>query len=244
MARIQLCGRLVVDLEGRRVEDALPGRQGRLLFAYLVLGRLRPVPRDELADALWPRELPTAKDSALSALLSKLRRALGSDLLEGRSALRLLLPAESFVDLEAADEAIHRAESAVRRGAWKEAWGPARVALHTANRRFLPGEEGDWIEETRRHLEGLRLRAHECVARTGLGLGGPELDAALRSGRALVQLAPLRESGYRLLMRAHEEEGNVADGLAVYDLLRQRLHEELGTAPGTLTQALHRELLG
>lgn len=244
MARIQLCGRLVVDLDGRRIEGALPGRQGRLLFVYLVLGRLRPVPRDELTDALWPRELPAAKESALSALLSKLRRTLGPGLLEGRSAIRLLLPAGSVVDLEAAGEAIHRAESAVRRGAWDEAWGPARVALHTANRGFLPGEEAAWIDEERRHLEELRLRAHECVAQAGPGLGGPELDAALRSGRALVKLAPLRESGYRLLMRAHQEEGNVADALATYDLLRRRLHDELGTAPGALTQALHRELLG
>lgn len=177
-------------------------------------------------------------------MLSKLRRALGPGLLEGRSALRLLLPADSFVELEGADEAIHRAESAVRRGAWEEAWGPARVALHTTNRAFLPGENGTWIDETRRHLEEVRLRAHECVARTGFGPGGPELDAALRSGHALVRLAPLRESGYRLLMRAHKAERNLADALAVYDLLRRRLHDELGIAPDTLTQALHRELLG
>src|SRR5688572_10079924 len=41
--RIQLCGRLVVRLAGGRVEDALPGADGRLLFAYLVLNRLRCV---------------------------------------------------------------------------------------------------------------------------------------------------------------------------------------------------------
>lgn len=244
MVRIQLCGRVVVDLDGHRVEDELPGRQGRLLLVYLVLNRLRPVLRGELEDAVWPREPPGAADSALSALLSKLRRALGHGLLEGRSALRLALPPGSFVDLEVADEAIHRAESAVRRGEWADAWGPARVALHTANRGFLPGEDAPWVDEGRRHLEEMRLRAHECVARAGLGLGGPELDAALRSGRALLDLAPLRESGYRLLMRAHEAEGNAAEALGVYERLRVRLHDELGTAPSKLTQALHRELLG
>jgi len=50
-ARIQLCGRFAVDVDGSRVEDALPGRRGRVLFGYLVLHRGRPVPRDEL---LWP----------------------------------------------------------------------------------------------------------------------------------------------------------------------------------------------
>jgi len=41
-ARVQLCGRLVVELDGERVEDKLPGRQGRVLFAYLATNRLRP----------------------------------------------------------------------------------------------------------------------------------------------------------------------------------------------------------
>jgi hypothetical protein len=31
-ARIQLCGRFAVDVVGSRVEDALPGRRGRVLF--------------------------------------------------------------------------------------------------------------------------------------------------------------------------------------------------------------------
>lgn len=43
-ARIQLCGRFVVDIDGTRFEEALPGRKGRLRFAYLVLNRGRPVP--------------------------------------------------------------------------------------------------------------------------------------------------------------------------------------------------------
>jgi DNA-binding SARP family transcriptional activator len=202
-------------VEGRRVEHALPGRQGRLLLVYLVLHRLRVVPRSELIEALWPRELPRAAESSLSALLSRLRRVVP---IEGRSEVRLDLPADAFVDLEAAFEAIHRAESAARRNAWIEAWAPARVALHTASRGFLPGEDAPWIDEQGNRLEDLRLRALEAVA-------------------------ALRESGYRILMQALETDGNPAEALAVYDLLRTRLRDELGAAPGEATQALHRALL-
>ena len=46
--RIQLCGWLVVEPDGRRVEDALPGTKGRLLFAYLVLNRDRRMSRDQV----------------------------------------------------------------------------------------------------------------------------------------------------------------------------------------------------
>ena len=51
--RIELCGQLAVEIEGERIEGSLRGRQGRLLLAYLVLNRHRPVRRDELVDALW-----------------------------------------------------------------------------------------------------------------------------------------------------------------------------------------------
>jgi DNA-binding SARP family transcriptional activator len=70
-ARIQLCGRFVVDVDGSRVEDALPGRRGRVLFGYLVLHRGRPVPRDELLMAGWGQDAPTEAGSALSVLVSK-----------------------------------------------------------------------------------------------------------------------------------------------------------------------------
>jgi SARP family transcriptional regulator, regulator of embCAB operon len=52
-ARVQLCGTFAVELMGRRVDTILPGRQGRLLFAYLVVSRLQPVSRNSLIDALW-----------------------------------------------------------------------------------------------------------------------------------------------------------------------------------------------
>jgi DNA-binding SARP family transcriptional activator len=238
--RIQICGRVVATVEDRRIEPDLPGRQGRLLFVYLVCSRLRETSRHELMSALWLQP-PPAADSALSALVSKLRRLVQID---GRSELRLVLARDAFVDLEAAEEAVHRAESAVRRGTWVEAWAPARIALHTASRGFLAGDDLPWVDERRRHLDDLQLRAHECVAAAGIGLGGTELDSALRSGRALVELAPLRESGYRLLMRALVAEGNAAEALAVYDSLRIRLRDELGTAPGPVTQELYRTLIG
>lgn len=238
--RIQLCGRLVANIGGRRVDEDLPGRLGRLLFAYLVLHRLRPLPRHELMTALWIESLPAAPDASLNALVSKLRRLVP---LEGRTELWLDLEPEAFVDLEAAAEGIHRAEAAVRRCSWAESWAPARVALHTANRGFFRSEDFAWIDAQRRHLEDIRVRAHECIAQAGLGLGGAELDATLRSARALIALAPFHESAYRLLMQALEQQGNVADALTVYEQLRTTLREELGVTPSQATQQLYRRLL-
>ena len=57
-----------MELQGRRLEDTLRGRQGRLLFAYLAINRDRPVRRDELAEALWSgKGAPPAYESLLAA---------------------------------------------------------------------------------------------------------------------------------------------------------------------------------
>jgi len=74
--RVHLLGRLEVQWDGEQLEAALPGRQGRLLFAYLTLHRARPVRRDELIEALWSNEgPPPSGDGLLRPPLSRLRKA-------------------------------------------------------------------------------------------------------------------------------------------------------------------------
>jgi DNA-binding SARP family transcriptional activator len=242
-ARIQLCGRFVAVLDGARVEDSLPGRRGRLLFAYLVLNRGRPLPRDELLLAGWGEEVPAGAGNALSVLLSKLRSGLGADRLRGRAAIELLLPQATFVDVEAALEGAHRAESAIAEGRWAQAWGPAGIAYHVATRPFLTGLEAPWIDQWRRRLEEVRLRGLECFVAAGLGLGGPAVAQAEERARILTELAPYRETGHRLLMEALDRRGNVAEALRAYERLRALLRDELGVAPSPTVQAVHRRLL-
>jgi DNA-binding SARP family transcriptional activator len=242
--RIQLCGRLVVRLGARRVEEALPGAKGQLLFAYLVLNRLRQVDRDELLDAVYGDEASLEHHPRLSVLLSKLRSAVGRELLSGRSQIELVLPPDAFVDVEQALEGLHRAESHVAAGEWAEAWGPAGIAYHVASRPLLQGQDRPWLDEWRRRLDDVRLRGLECFAAARLGLGGPTLPQAEECGRRLIALAPYRESGHRILMEALEQRGNVAEALLVYDGLRVRLRDELGIAPSQSVQSVYRRLLG
>ena len=240
--RIQICGPLAIERDGQRLDAHLPGRQGRLLFTYLVVNRHRQVTRDELAEALWREPDPAAVDTRLNPLLSKLRRVFGADTVDGRSIVRLCLPG-AWVDLEAAADAIHRAESSVAQQEWARAWGPALTALFVAERGFLPGEEAPWIDEVRHQLTVLRLRALECYAAAGLGIGGTELAAAVRAGQQLVRLAPLRESGYRHLMQALAAQDNLAEALNVYGQLSECLREQLGVSPSPATRELHERLL-
>ncbi len=230
-------------IDGRPVEDLLPGRQGRLLFVYLVLNRTRAVRRDELAEAVWPAGPPAAPEVALRALLSKLRSALGEGTVEGRDAVRLCLPPSASVDIEVANAAMHRAESALARGEWTSAWGPAQVALFTAGRELLAGEDVPWIDEQRRALADLHLRALEAYGIACLHIRGTELPAAERAGRALSRLAPFRESGHRLLIESLEQQGNLAEAIRAYESLRELLRDELGISPSPAIRRLHARLL-
>src|SRR3954463_10528647 len=242
--RIQLCGRLVVEVDGRRIEDGLPGAKGRLLFAYLVLNRDRRMSRDELLRAVYGEEASPDRHPSLSVLFSKLRGVIGQELLAGRSEIELVLPRDAFVDVEAAREALHRAESHVAAGEWAESWGPAGVAYHVARRPLLQGEDRAWLEEWRRRLEDVHLRGLECFAEARLGLGGPTLSQAEDCARQLIELAPYRESGHRILIEALQRRGNTAEALLAYERLRVLLREELGVAPSPALQRVHRRLLG
>ena len=244
LTRIQLCGRLKADVEGRHVTPELRGRQGRVLLAYLVMNRGRPVSRDELIGAIWPESPPADPSAALRTQLSRLRSALGPHALAGRDAVELHLPADTWIDVEAAERAIVAADSALKAADWKDAWAHAHIALNIAGRPFLAGFEAPWVEDVRRELEELHMRSREVIARAGIGLGGSELAGAERAARALIRSAPFRESGYLLLMRALVASGNKAEALRTYDELRNLLAEELGSAPGAEIQALHRRLLG
>lgn len=244
VTRIQLCGRLKADVNGKHVTPALRGRQGRVLLAYLVLNRGRSVSREELIAAIWPETPPINPSASLRTQLSHLRKALGSQALAGRDTVELHLPDDTWVDIEAAEAGICVANSALEEQDWHQAWVHAHISLNIAGRPFLAGFQAPWVEEMRSELTELEMRSREVISRAGIGLGGSELAGAERSARELIRVAPFRETGYLNLMEALEASGNTAEALRAYDDLRLLLQKELGSAPGVEIQELHRRLLG
>lgn len=242
--RIHLCGAVTVAVDGERRERRLPGRQGVLLLAFLACNRRRPVERDALAEMLWPRDRPPAAGVALRALLSKLRTTVGGGAVAGRERIRLDLDPDAWIDVEAAEEAIHRAEGAVAAGSWGEAWGAARVAAAVSERGFLVGHDHPWVDERRREMDRVLERAERCIVSCGLALGDRELGAAERAARRLTERRPLDESAVALRMRVHTAAGDPAAALGVFEGLRLRLRDELGVHPGAELRELHRDLLG
>jgi SARP family transcriptional regulator, regulator of embCAB operon len=229
-------------------ERRLPGRQGRLLFAYLVLAHGRAVPREELADLLWGDALPATWDKALTVLVSKLRGLLSDVGVDGASALtaahgcyRLELPDLARVDVFQAEEGVREAESLLAADEAVKAKAAAALAESVAGQPFLPGDDGVWVEAKRRELADVRVRSLSALAESSLRSG--ETVVAIRWAELEIEAEPFRESGYRRLMAAHIAAGDRAEALRVYEQCRRLLAEELGAYPSPETEAVYRELL-
>ena len=248
--RIYLTGPLAIEVDGTTVvgERGFRGKQSRLAFAYLAVERTRPVTRDELAEVIWPGDMPPSWDGALSAIVSRLKGLfstaglddLGLSMISGIGLYRLILPVDVWVDVEAATAAIDHAEMALRVGDAGRILGPASIASNICRRPFLPDCDGPWVESQRDKLARQLVRALECHTRRWLASG--EAILAVETAVEAVSLDPLRESAYNLLMQAYAASGNPAQATRTYQRLKALLSEELGATPSPETEALYRKL--
>jgi DNA-binding SARP family transcriptional activator len=245
--RIFLAGEVAI-LAGERLlhQERFPGLQGRIVFAMLAAEHRRAVSRDELGEELWGAAPPGAPETGIRALVSKLRAvladaSLGDALASAFGAYQLRLPPDAWVDLEAAADAIHRAEPALRDGNLPDAVGFGRVAATISGRPLLVGAEGPWIAHRRESLNDIRLRALECLAEAWLRRGDPA--QAARDALLAVSVDPFREPSHRLLMQGLAGGGDRAGALKAYERLRSSLDDELGTRPSPETEHVYLEIL-
>jgi len=241
---INLCGPLMLQIDGRRREGELSGRKGRQLFAYLVANRHRTIRRDQLAEILWPRDRPASPEEGLNVHITRLRAVLGKDAVLGRSDLRLELADDVAVDIEAAEGWRNEARRCLAREDPAGAIRAARAALAVLQRDFLPEfDDDEWVREKRAELRDMIPELLEAEAEGALALGGAELPLAEAAAGRLLALRPYRESDHRLLMRVHLARANPAEALLVYERLRHRLMDELGVPPAAETRALYEQIL-
>jgi SARP family transcriptional regulator, regulator of embCAB operon len=239
--RFYLTGR--VGVEGRALLDQadLPGRQGKLALVHLVVERHHPVALEALAEALWGNDLPASWEPSLRAIVSKLRRALARvddriELASDAGCYQAVL-GTAWIDVDAAVDAVDRAEGALRRGEPDRAWSDATVGASIAGRPVLPGEDLPWVGALRGRVRSTRIRALDVLARLYLADG--QLPLAIAIAEQLVELEPYRETSHHHLMRAQLAAGNRGEAVRVYGALRRRLREELGVDPSAATQAVY-----
>lgn len=226
--RICLFGPVQVTVSGTPV--TFNGTRMRTLVAVLAVAAGESVPLEALADRIWGDDLPDRVRQSLHAMVFRLRRAVGADVVRTAGTSYCLAVRPEQVD-------VLRFERALREAAGPDAI-TAALAVWTGQP-FL-GTDSDWLSTTvLPRLEELRLGAIE--RRADLVDEPPaELLAELRQ---LTGDHPLRESLWVRLLRALVRTGRSAEALGLYDVIRSRLADELGVGPGPELQALHAHLL-
>jgi DNA-binding SARP family transcriptional activator len=241
--RVRLVGPLRVYVDGRRVADPPAGRAASLL-AMLAVDAGHLVPIDRIIDDLWPDGPPAKAKENVASLVSRLRRIVGRDRIEGsRSGYRLVLADDVRIDLLDAEAGVAGAESHLRSGALAAACASARDALAILDAGELLEDDpyAEWADGPRRRAESLTRRARQTLWTAALEMDDPR--SAVEAAAAAVEHDPFDEEAHRALMRADHRRGDRGAALLAYKRLERSLNEEMGAAPARETTALYEAIV-
>ena len=213
----------------------LDQRPGQLL-KYLVAGRGRIAPFEEVAEAIWPDAAPTSVNTTRH-LVHVLRGHLEPDREPGRTSASIvsvrggyaLDPAQVTVD---ADEFAAAAGAALARLAAGDAEAPAglEAALALYGGDFLADEPyAEWAQDERERLRALagrvlRALADLAAARDDLGAAGAYLER-------LALMEPFDSDVHRRLIALSLREGARSRAVRRYRAFADRLAHALGATP-------------
>ncbi len=242
---VRVLGRFAVLRDGDEVPAAaFGGRLSRRLVRVLIARRGEHVPKDVLAEALWPLRAPSDPGSNLEVLVSRARRALGdpSLLLTGPGGYAFSTEERCRVDAEellrSVDGGLARARAGENAAALAEF---DRAVSLWGGEPFAEDLYEDWAEPFRARLRDALQVALEAGAAAALEAGDPRSALALAAQAASRE--PLRESAAVLHVRALAAGGDRAGALEAYERFRVRLAEELGLDPSEETAALLAKVL-
>jgi DNA-binding SARP family transcriptional activator len=242
---VRVLGRFAVLRDGDEVPPAsFAGRLPRRLVRVLIARRGEHVPKDVLAEALWPIRAPSDPGSNLEVLVSRARRALGdpSLVLTGPRGYAFSTEDRCRVD---AEELLRSVEGGLARS---RAGDPAAALAEFDRAVSLWGGEPfaedlyeDWAEPFRARLRDALQVALEEGAAAALETGDPRRAVALATQAATRE--PLRESAAILRVRALVAGGDRAGALEAYERFRVGLAEELGLDPSEEAAAMLAKVL-
>jgi predicted ATPase/DNA-binding SARP family transcriptional activator len=227
-----------------KVVVAIPGARLRSLLVRLALAGGRPVQQHVLADAIWAGDPPAGRAHALQALVSRLRRVLGSagSVKQTAGGYRLGIdPADvdalRFERLAAAGRERLRAGdplgAAALLGDATALWGARPGAEPAVVAAVAPAAAA--------RLAHLSVEALVDLAEAETARG--DADAAEARLAALLTEQAVHERAAALLMDALAAQGRQAEALSLYERVREALAGGSGADPGAVLRDRHVRLL-
>lgn len=219
-----------------------PSPRDRMVLQALTLRSRDVVHPEQLAEVLWPGDIPPSWQKVVQGCVSRLRRSLGAAAIETTSEGYRLVTASDEIDVHEFERLVSRSRDLLALGEPERADHTIRQALALwRGQPFGDLSEWDAARIERERLTELRLDAEELA-----------VDAALRSGRhrevlaearARAEQQPMREERWALLARAEYQSGRQTEALRALRRAREVLASEVGLDPGPELLALETSIL-
>ena len=227
---ISILGPLVIESGDCRL-GKVP-KKARALLAFLAAQVGQPVTRERLADLLWPYQGSEQARHSLRNCLLELRKALGrgtdAHLAADFANCRIQDATVDLVQFERLSRSQQRCDLQAAADLYR---GELLADFDINSEPFQ-----EWLAAARdRALAAICDVLERLIA---LQDAAGDYEAAIQSGRRLVTLEPLSESGQRALMRAYARGGRRGEALRQYKNCVTTLQRELSVTPDEETQAL------
>ena len=237
--QVRVLGPLEVEHGGHVPE--LGGKRQRSVLAVLALHAREVIGTDRLVDVVWDGRPPASASTTLRSYVSRLRKAIGSDVLRTTKSGYVLEVDDDAIDARrferlVADGRGRRADD--RRAAvtcWTDALGLWRGDA------YQDLAYADFVQAEVRRLTDLRVACTEDVFDARLELG--EHEEIVGDLDAFHTANPDRERALGLYMLALYRCGRQSEALRVYDDGRRRLADELGVDPSPELRELHERIV-
>jgi len=228
--RINILGQIdIIHTDGRAVRAKLP-KKAKALLAYLAIAG-QPVPRERLADLLWPYQGHEQARHSLRNCLLEVRKGLGQADRDGLRTDFMTCWFEAETDLQAFLNLVASGSYANLGQAVALVRG---VLLDGLDVQSEPWSE--WLEGERERFDRTLIQTLTKYSEdsTAAGLHDEAIAAAAR----LVAVDDLNEPSHRRLMQALAAGGRRSSALHHFRKLQRILKDELAVVPDPATKAL------
>ena len=241
MLHVSLLGGQAVTGEGTGIRAC--SSRAIALLAFLVAHAGSPQARQRIAGLFWPDSTDAQALTNLRRELHHLRQVLGGEpsLAVTSTDLCWLDTATCRVDARVLGIERMAALAAAAAGDSEGILVHAARAITEYRGDLLPGVYDDWLLEVRSQLERQCVDLCDLVAGTRARTG--DLPGAVDAARRRVQLQPLEEVGYRMLMDLQAELGDRAGAVSTYHHCASVVERELRVIPGPATQMAFHSLM-
>ncbi|MFL6135809.1 MAG: ATP-binding protein [Nocardioidaceae bacterium] len=214
------------------------------LIGFLAAHAPHPQSRQLIAGSFWPESGDGQALTNLRRELHHLRDLLGDVPTLAVTASHLGWQDHPLcrVDITVLRQSTRQAREAASVGDLDRSVALAADGIRAYGGDFLPGRYDDWAVELRDALRAECVALCDLVAEAGSRHGAMRLH--LEAARRRIELAPLEEVGYQVLMGLQSELGDRGGAISTYHHCAAVLERELGVAPDPATRAALDRLMG